>query len=170
MSLVNTVLCTIWADSFGHLADQIEAGGKPAEVAAAALDQHWKVIFNGNNYDEANQEALTKAGVWRIDSGVDSLQRLSDPKNVDLFSRHGVLNEKECKARTAVLLDHYSGTVEMEALCMVDMIKQHVIPAVVNAEARWGGDGAEMGRDVGGGGRPPRAVRVFPPRVSCLPV
>jgi len=134
VSLVNTVLCTIWADSFGHLADQIEAGGKPAEVAAAALDQHWKVIFNGNNYDEANQEALTKAGVWRIDSGVDSLQRLSDPKNVDLFSRHGVLNEKECKARTAVLLDHYSGTVEMEALCMVDMIKQHVIPAVVNAE------------------------------------
>ena len=51
------------------------------------------------------------------------------------WSGYGVLNEKECKARTAVLLDHYSGTVEMEALCMVDMIKQHVIPAVVNAEA-----------------------------------
>ena len=31
---------------------------------------------------------------------------------------------------TQVLLDHYTGTVEMEALCMIDMIKQHVIPSV----------------------------------------
>ena len=29
--------------------------------------------------------------------------------------------------------DHYTGSVEMEALTMVDMIKQHVIPSVKNS-------------------------------------
>ena len=38
------------------------------------------------------------------------------------------------EARKEVILDHYTGTVEMECLCMIDMIKQHVIPAVKEAE------------------------------------
>ena len=46
-----------------------------------------------------------------------------------LFSKMGVFSEKECIARTAVNHEHYAGTVEMEALCMVDMIKQHIIPS-----------------------------------------
>ena len=28
-----------------------------------------------------------------------------------------------------VMHEHYAGSVEMEALCMVDMIKQHIIPS-----------------------------------------
>lgn len=44
-----------------------------------------------------------------------------------------VLSEKEAVARTEVLYDHYTGSVEMEALTMVDMIKQHVIPSVKNS-------------------------------------
>ena len=33
-----------------------------------------------------------------------------------------------------MLLEHYTGTVEMEALTMVDMINQHVIPSCKKAE------------------------------------
>ena len=32
-------------------------------------------MFNGNGYDKANQEMLTKAGVWCINSGVDAIRR-----------------------------------------------------------------------------------------------
>merc|ERR1712167_364039 len=45
----------------------------------------------------------------------------------------GVLSEAECHARAAVLHDHYAGTVEIEALCMIDMIKQQIIPACKEA-------------------------------------
>ena len=43
VSMVNTVLCTIFAESFALMSDQIEAGKKPAEVATAFLKEHWKV-------------------------------------------------------------------------------------------------------------------------------
>jgi glutamine synthetase len=130
VSLVNTVLNTIAADKFADFADRIEAGEKPADVAREALKKHWKVIFNGDNYDEASQQMLTDNGVWRIDSGVEAIAAISSDKNVALFEKMSVFNGEELSARQDVLHDHYTGTVEMEALCMVDMINQHVIPSV----------------------------------------
>merc|ERR1712205_46152 len=93
--------------------------------AADLINTHVpKVVFNGDNYDEANQEMLTKRGVWRIDSGVDAICRYSDPKNTALFEAMGVLKPNECAARQEILLDHYVGTVDIEAKCMVDMINK----------------------------------------------
>lgn len=187
VSLVNTVLQTIVADAFKHFADAIEKGAAPQAVASAALEQHWKVIFNGNNYDAGNQKMLTDRGVWRIDSGVDAICRLTDPKNIKLFAdgeppHHpapqprtraappasrarggvlrgacaqgcpltrpslqplppplalrpsaGVMTEPELAARQTVQLQHYAGTVEIEAKCMIDMLNQHIIPAAKEA-------------------------------------
>jgi len=82
VSMVNTVLCSIWAESFGYLANQIEAGKTPSEAAAQVLEDHWRVIFNGNGYDPAWPTEAGERGIWRIDSGVDAMLRLSAPKNV----------------------------------------------------------------------------------------
>jgi len=130
VSLVNTVLATITANAFKQFADAIEAGQTPAAVAQAALKSSWKTIFNGNGYDAANQEMLTKAGLWRIDSGVDAICRYTVDKNVNLFSEMKVLTAEECGARQSVMLNHYSGTVEVETLALVDMIQQHILPSV----------------------------------------
>ena len=87
VSLVNTVLNTITANAFKEVADRIEGGETAQAVAADLINTHVpKVVFNGDNYDEANQEMLTKRGVWRIDSGVDAICRYSDPKNTALFA------------------------------------------------------------------------------------
>jgi len=133
VSLVNTVLNTIAAEKFADFADRIEAGEKPGDVARETLKKHWKVIFNGDNYCEESQQMLTDSGVWRIDSGVDAIATLSSEKNVALFEKMNVFKSEELTARQDVLHDHYTGTVEMEALCMVDMINQHVIPSVKEA-------------------------------------
>jgi len=134
VSMVNTVLCTIFAECFSQFSDAIEKGAKPIDLASDALNKHWKVIFNGNGYSEEWPIEAGKRGVTRIDSGVEAMATLSAPKNIALFEKMKVLSEKEAKARTVVMFDHYAGSVEMEALCMVDMINQHVIPSVKNAE------------------------------------
>jgi len=131
--MVNTVLNTIVADKFGEFADRIDAGENSSDVAMEALNNHWKVIFNGNNYDVNNQKKLTSSGLWRIDSGVEAIHHLVKEKNVALFNKMRVFSKEECFSREVVLHDHYSGTVEMEALCLVDMINQHIIPAVKEA-------------------------------------
>jgi len=133
VSMVNTVLNTIVAEKFGEFADRMDAGEDAASIAREALEKHWKVIFNGDNYDEANQTMLTEKGVWRIDSGVEAIAQLTSEKNIALFEKMGVLSAEECAARQDVIHDHYSGTVEMEALCLTDMLSQHVIPSVKSA-------------------------------------
>jgi glutamine synthetase len=128
--MVNTVLNTIAAEKFGEFADRIDAGEDPAAVAREALKKHWKVIFNGNNYDEGNQAMLTERGVWRIDSGVEAIKCMTSPKNIALFEKMNVLSGDECVARQDILHGHYTGTVEMEALTLIDMLNQHIIPSV----------------------------------------
>mmetsp|Transcript_14784 Transcript_14784/g.30430 ORF Transcript_14784/g.30430 Transcript_14784/m.30430 type:complete len:706 (-) Transcript_14784:148-2265(-) len=134
VSMVNTVLNTITAQKFKQFADAIEGGATPAKVAGDALNKSWKVIFNGDNYDEANQQMLTDRGVWRIDSGVEAIHQLSADKNKALFDEMSVMTPEECDARADILHDHYTGTVEMEALTLIDMINQHIIPSVKEAE------------------------------------
>merc|ERR1712071_743070 len=123
-------LNTITAEKFGEFNAKITAGADPSDVAREALNKHWKVIFNGDNYDEANQQMLTDAGVWRIDSGVEAIHTLVDEKNIALFEKMGVLTKEECVSREIILHDHYTGTVEMEALTLIDMINQNIIPSV----------------------------------------
>lgn len=133
VSLVNTVLATICASTFKEFADAIEKGASPKSVAVAALKDSWKVIFNGNGYDAANQAKLTADGLWRIDSGVDAMVRYTVPKNVALFESMKVLTAEECAARQSIMLNHYVGSVEIEVLCLIDMIVQHIIPSLINA-------------------------------------
>eukprot|EP00667_Euglena_gracilis_P014654 EG_transcript_15187 len=95
-----------------------------------ALNDHWKVIFNGNGYSADWPEEAVKRGVWRIDSNVDSIIRLKDPKNIQLFESLNIYSKEECEARAEVMLEHYIGTVEMEANCMIDMIHQQILPAM----------------------------------------
>ena len=129
VSLVNTVLAALCAASFREFADKIEAGQSPKAVAQAALKDSWKNIFNGNGYDPANQDKLTKDGLWRFDSGIDSICRYTEPKNIALFESLGILTKEDCHARQETMLNLYIGQVEIEAKCMIDMINHHVIPA-----------------------------------------
>lgn len=133
VSIVNTVLATITAKAFKDFSDAIEAGETPKAVAQKALKENFRSVFNGDNYDEANQKMLTERGCWRFDSGVDANLRYIAPKNIALFEEMKVFTKDECEARCNATLSHYTGTVEIEAKSMIDMINQHVIPSCKEA-------------------------------------
>lgn len=78
-----------------------------------------QAIFNGNGYDSANQDKLTRDGVWCINSGVDAIMRYTADKNVALFEKLGVLSGEECTARQAVMFQHYIGTVDIEVSALI---------------------------------------------------
>lgn len=137
VSIVNTVLATITAKAFSDFSDAIEAGATPRDVAAKALKENFRAVFNGDNYDVANQNMLTERGNWRIDSGVEANMRMVAPKNVKLFGEMGVYSKEECEASLSANLTHYTGQVEMEALCMLDMINQHMIPSMKAANVGY---------------------------------
>ena len=129
-SMVNTVLNTIVAEKFQEFSDAMDKGEKPEEIARRVLEKHWRIIFNGNNYCEEMQKALTERGIWRIDSGVEAIAQLTSPKNIDIFEKMGVLTKDECHSRQNIMHSHYVGTIEIEAKCLIDMIQQNIIPSV----------------------------------------
>ena len=134
VGLVNTVLATITAEGFKVISDRVAGGETPVAVARELLKTHFRVVFNGNGYDKGWPAQADARGIWRINSGVEAIKRFTDPKNKKLFADMKVLNEEECEARQAVMLSHYTGTVECEALTLIDMVNQHIIPSVKAAE------------------------------------
>jgi len=134
VSMVNTVLCSAIADAFTEFAEGIEGGKDKCAVASESLTAHWDVIFNGNGYSAEWPVEADKRGLWRIDSGVEAAQRLCDPKSTELFAKLNVMTEEETMARAEVMHDQYTGTVEIEALCMIDMINGHVLPSCLRSK------------------------------------
>ena len=59
--------------------------------------------------------------------------KISTVNNVKLFEKMGVLTGAECQSRQDIMHGHYIGTVEMEAYCLIDMLNQHIIPAIKDA-------------------------------------
>ena len=141
VSMVNTVLCSMLASEFSAMSAKIEAGKAPAEVAKATLNEHWQIIFNGNGYGADWPVDAAKRGIPNHSSCVDAIAVLGSEKSVGLFEslKDGkgvsVMTRAETKCREAVMFDKYCAVVEMEALCMVDMIRQHVYPSCLKASS-----------------------------------
>eukprot|EP00961_Rhodomonas_salina_P205596 2775121-Rhodomonas_salina.1 len=62
------------------------------------------------------------------------MDKFGDKKNLDLFVKMGVMSNEELMARKTTALQHYSGMVEIEAKCMVDMVQQSILPALRRAD------------------------------------
>jgi glutamine synthetase len=78
------------------------------------------------SYDPTWKDEAAKRGIWRIDDGVEAMGKIAQEKNIALFERQKVMNTAELKARELVFYGHYTGVVEMEALCLIDMLVQQV--------------------------------------------
>eukprot|EP00238_Polyblepharides_amylifera_P006290 CAMPEP_0196579046 /NCGR_PEP_ID=MMETSP1081-20130531/16539_1 /TAXON_ID=36882 /ORGANISM="Pyramimonas amylifera, Strain CCMP720" /LENGTH=767 /DNA_ID=CAMNT_0041898483 /DNA_START=79 /DNA_END=2382 /DNA_ORIENTATION=+ len=130
VSLVNTVLNTIVAEEFNLISERIEAGEDAIAVAKETLEAHIQAVFNGDGYGEDWLPEAERRGLAVIPTQPSAIQRFTVQKNVDLFSRNNVFDPTECAARQTVLLDNYTGVVEMEVGCMIDMMNQHVIPSM----------------------------------------
>eukprot|EP00948_MAST-09A_sp_MAST-9A-sp1_P002807 g2807.t1 len=127
-----TVLNTIVADSMSHLSSLMEGGMSQRDATAKMLEEHWRVVFNGNGYDEAwHKEAEEDRGLPNLRNTPAALRILDDNKNKELFASQKVFQPEEVEARRETLLEEYSNTILIEANCMLDMMNQGCIPACV---------------------------------------
>ncbi len=136
IACANFMINTMVADVLEDFADQLE---KADDVKAAAealvkktLEDHKRIIFNGNNYSDEWVEEAKKRGLLNLRSLPDALPLYTSEKNIRLFTKHNVLTEKELRSRCEVLLEKYSKIINIEALTALDMAKKDILPAVTN--------------------------------------
>lgn len=132
---VNLVLNTIMAEQFEQFADELEnASDVNAGITAIikrVMNEHGKIIFNGNNYSDEWTKEAQRRGLLNLVSTVDALPLLTSQKNVDLFKHLHVFSEAELKSRQEIYTQNYCKLLNIEAMTMLDMATMDIIPAVI---------------------------------------
>jgi glutamine synthetase len=145
-----TVLNTAVADSLADLADELEqlkAGdfdGLSRTLSAIAKD-HKQVLFEGNGYSEEWHAVAARRGLPNNRTTVDALPALRSKRAKQLFSKFGVLTERELESRVEIFWERYVKVGTIEALCTLDMARTMVLPAAVAYLGELGRAGESRG-------------------------
>ena len=133
LSDANTILNTAVAKELKDFTEET-SGAADFECAAAAwvkktLNDHRRVIFNGNGYSEAWEAEAERRGLPNRKCTPDAMIALKDPKNIDLMEEFGVLTKTEMLSRYEVEMEHYSKIINIEARTMLKIANKQLIPA-----------------------------------------
>ena len=130
----NIALNTIMAEELNQFADELEKSkdfqADLQKLIKRVFTEHQRIIFNGNGYDDAWIAEAEKRGLSNLVSTADALQAYTAPKNVKLFTKHGIYTKEEISARSEIHIENYTTVITIEANTMVDMIRHQILPAV----------------------------------------
>ena len=133
LSDANTILNTAVAKELKEFTEET-SGAADFECAAAAwvkktLNDHRRVIFNGNGYSEAWEAEAERRGLPNRKCTPDAMIALKDPKNIALMEEFGVLTKTEMLSRYEVEMEHYAKIINIEARTMLKIANKQLIPA-----------------------------------------
>ena len=134
ISDTNVMLNTMVADVFSEFADRLEKAEdfetEVNTIIKETMDEHKRIIFNGDGYSAEWEMEAEKRGLLNLRSTVDAIPLLKTEKNIELFTRHGVLSRTEINSRVDIILENYTKTLHIEALTLIDMMNREVVPAI----------------------------------------
>lgn len=133
----NVVLNTIVANALDEVCSQVEpqvAAGKSLNeallpVLRKIIKDHKRILFNGDNYTAEWQEEAERRGLPNLRTTPEALKAITDESTIALFEKFNVLSRKELESRYEVYLEHYEGTVRIEAECAITIAKTMIAPA-----------------------------------------
>ena len=146
IAMPNIVINAAVAGKLCDMADRLEAAvaaGEDFSVAVAAVIReffaaHRRIIFNGNGYAQEWTAEAARRGLSNLRTTVEACEVLSDPHNIELFTRFGILSPVEVHARQEILLENYAKVLNIEAQTMILIATRQIIPAVENYVAKLG--------------------------------
>jgi glutamine synthetase len=145
-----TVLNTAVADSLAQLADELEQLERGdfdglTKILSGIVRAHKQVLFEGNNYSAQWHAEAARRGLPNNRTTVDALPALATKKASALFSKFGVLSERELASRVDINWERYVKVGEIEANCALDIARTMILPAA----ARYLGELAGASRSKG---------------------
>jgi len=131
----NVVLNLTVAEVLSQFADRLEQAPDfdkaLQELLKETATNHKRVLFDGNGYSEEWVEEAAKRGLPNVKSTVDAALVLTRQSTIDLYEKHKVLSHTELESRYEINLEQYSKQINIEALTMINMAKNLIIPAAV---------------------------------------
>jgi glutamine synthetase len=141
------------ADSIDFVATELEkaTGGDAAKLPGAVqkliqqiMEQHGRVVFNGDGYSEAWHQEAEKRGLANLKTTVDALPAIVAPEVVAVFEKYNVLSPREVQSRQDIYLEQYVKTVLVEAKLTVEIAKTMVLPTAIRYLGELAGSAANV--------------------------
>lgn len=134
ISFPNVILNTIVAEEFCQFADILEKSTDFTkdlnELIRKTLNEHSRIIFNGNGYSQEWVEEAERRGLLNLKTTSDAMPHYLAQKNIDMFERHGVFSETEIRSRYDVQMEEYVKVLHIEARTMIGMTRKQILPGV----------------------------------------
>ena len=130
------VLNAIVTEALDEIATRLEKAKdihkETASIIRDTMNEHGRIIFNGNNYSDEWEKEAEKRGLPNIRSTVEALKTFPEKKSVGLFQKYKILSKEEMCARYEIYLGQYSKQINIEAKAALDMVKSLYIPAIIH--------------------------------------
>ena len=134
VSDTNTTLNTAVAEVLKQFADKLENTDNFEmslhELIKEVIQNHKRIIFNGNGYDDKWIAEAQKRGLSNLLTTPDAMPRFIEEKSISLFTSHKVYTEREIRSRYEIFLESYCKIIRIEAKTMLDMAMKEILPAV----------------------------------------
>ncbi|MCI6984343.1 MAG: glutamine synthetase III, partial [Treponema porcinum] len=98
----NTTLNSILAYALKEYADELEKAvnfeKELQNLIKREITAHWRIVFDGNGYDEAWITEAEKRGLLNLKTLPDAMEQYLKPKNVRLYTEMGIYTEPEMES------------------------------------------------------------------------
>ena len=130
--VLNTAVAEVLAEFSTALKDVPEEEMENAVHALLkkTIEEHKRIIFNGNGYTDEWVEEAEKRGLYNLKTTPDALPHFIAEKNIALFTKHGIFTKEELFSRYEIWLENYYKTINIESNTLAEMIQKQVIPSV----------------------------------------
>ena len=134
IALANIVLNTAVAESLTIFAEALEEtldfDGTLDKLISDTFKKHSRILFSGNSYSAEWEREAEARGLSNFKTAPDAYAHFTDPKNIKLFGRFGVMSETEMRSRREIFFESYRKIKNIEARTMLEMTARDFIPAV----------------------------------------
>jgi glutamine synthetase len=132
------------AEVLNETAEFIEKSGKSADEAMQEVTKKWitnahAVIFNGDGYSEEWVKEAEKRGLPNLKTTADALPMFMDDKASGFLTEQKIFTKDELQTRFHVLVERYNTIREIEFGTLIQMVNQHVLPAIISFKRELGG-------------------------------
>ena len=130
--VLNTAVAEVLSEFSAALKDVPEEEMESAVHALLkkTIEEHKRIIFNGNGYTDEWVEEAEKRGLYNLKTTPDALPHFIAEKNIALFTKHGIFTKEELFSRYEIWLENYYKTINIESNTLAEMIQKQVIPSV----------------------------------------
>lgn len=132
MATLNSVVAESLIEFKSMVDEKIAAGIRKEkaifEVVKLFIKESKPIRFDGNGYSQAWKEEAAKRGL-DCETSVPEIYKVNTSKQtIELYTKLGVLSEKELHARNEVKWETYTKKIQIEARVLGDLVMNHIIP------------------------------------------